>query len=99
MLIIINVAPASIFCIHSFLVKYPMFNVFALMFLMLSTFFTMDAFQYYVQIFNIIESAAFLGCIAWCILWHYYHKFSGWHESFKANVKSGAFVMKESEDK
>lgn len=99
MLVIINVAPASIACLRSFLVKYPMFNVFALMFLILSAFFTMDAFQYYVQIFEIIESAALLGCTVWCILWHYYRKFGGWHESIRANVKSGAFVMKESDSK
>ena len=54
-------------------------------------------FRYYVEIFLWIETAAAVGSVAACILWHYYRKFGGWHESIKANVKSGAFVMKESD--
>ena len=69
----------------------------SIVFLILAAFFTMDVFRYYVEIFLWIETAAAVGSVAACILWHYYRKFGGWHESIKANVKSGAFVMKESD--
>ena len=78
---------------------FPLFNMLSIVFLILAAFFTMDVFRYYVEIFLWIETAAAVGSVAACILWHYYRKFSGWHESIKANVKSGAFVMKEGDSK
>ena len=95
----INSVPFLMGLFRSFFAHFPLFNMFAVAFLILSAFFTMDVFRYYVQIFRWIEVAAVAGSIAGCILLHYYRKFSGWHESIKANVKSGAFGMKESEDK
>lgn len=95
-IVIINTIPLMMGIFHSFFAHFPMLNIFAIVFLLLSSFFTMEIFQYYVQIFNWIEGAAALGSIASCILWGKFRKYSHWHESIKANVRSGAFVMKES---
>lgn len=95
----INTVPFLMGVFRSFFAHFPLFNMLSIVFLILAAFFTMDVFRYYVEIFLWIETAAAVGSIAACILWHYYRKFGGWHESIKANVKSGAFVMKESDSK
>ena len=95
----INAVPFLMGVSRSFFAHFPLFNLLAVLFLILAAFFTLDVFRYYVQIFLWIETAAAVGSVAACILWHYFRKFSGWQESIKANVKSGAFVMKESDNK
>lgn len=97
-IVAINTVPFLMGMFRSFFAHFPLFNMLAVVFLILAAFFTLDIFQYYVEIFLWIETAAAAGSIAACILWHYYHKFSGWYESIKANVKSGAFVMKEDKE-
>ena len=45
-----------------------------------------------------IEGAAALGSVVSCILWAQHRKYARWSESIKANVRSGAFVMKEGKE-
>lgn len=94
--VLINTIPFLMGVYRSFFAHFPMLNMLAIVFLLLAVFFTMEIFQYYVQVFCWIEGAAALGSIASCILWGKFRKYSHWHESIKANVRSGAFVMKES---
>lgn len=91
----VNAIPFLTGVFRSFFAHFPMFNMLAVVFLLLAAFFTFDLFQYYVEIFLWIETAAAAGSVAACILWHYYRKFGGWHESIRATVRSGAFAMKE----
>lgn len=97
-IVIINTIPFLMGIYRSFFAHFPMLNILAIIFLFLAVFFTMDVFQYYVEIFCWIEGAAAIGSIASCILWGKFRKYARWSESIKANVRSGAFVMRESED-
>ena len=96
--LVIHAIPFFAGVIFSFLSHYPMFNIFPFLFLALQGFFTLDYFQYYAQIFKWIELAAAISSIASCICWGLFRKYSVWRESIKANVRSGAFNLKE-EDK
>ena len=97
-IVVINTIPFLMGVFRAFFAHFPMLNVLSIVFLFLAVFFTMEIFQYYVQVFCWIEGAAAVGSVASCILWGKFRKFSRWHESIKANVRSGAFVMQENED-
>lgn len=93
-IVLINAIPFLMGIFKSFFAHFPMLNILALAFLLLAVFFTGDIFGSYVDRFLWIEAAAAVGSIVSCILWTKYRKYSKWNESVKANVQSGAFVMK-----
>ena len=88
-LIVINSIPFLINIFSSFLVHFPLFNVFAVVFLAVGVFFATDFFQYYVNVFMWIEFAALAGSVLACVCWAKYRKYSQWRESVKAVSKSG----------
>lgn len=94
-IVIINAIPFLMGIFKAFFAHFPMLNILAIVFLLLAMFFTLDVFKNYVDKFLWIETAAAVGSVVSCILWAKYRKYSKWHESVKANVRSGAFQMKE----
>lgn len=82
-IVLINTIPLMMGIFHSFFAHFPMLNIFAILYLLLSSFFTMEIFQYYVQIFNWIEGAAVIGSVASCILWAKFRKYAHWRENDK----------------
>ena len=82
-IVLINTIPLMMGIFHSFFAHFPMLNIFAILYLLLSSFFTMEIFQYYVQIFNWIEWAAAIGSVASCILWAKFRKYAHWRENDK----------------
>lgn len=82
-IVLINTIPLMMAIFHSFFAHFPMLNIFAILYLLLSSFFTMEIFQYYVQIFNWIEGAAAIGSVASCILWAKFRKYAHWRENDK----------------
>ncbi len=97
-IVIINAVPFLMGFFKSFFAHFPMVNILAIMFLFLAAFFTLDVFRTYVDKFLWIESAAAIGSIVSCVLWSKYRKYSKWHDSVKATVRSGAFQMTEDND-
>lgn len=97
--LVINTVPFLMGVCRSFFAHFPMFNIIAVVFMCLAVFFTMDIFQYYVEVFCWIEGAAAAGSILSCVFWAEFKKYSDWRQSNKANIKSGAFVMKEEKQK
>ncbi|MDE7329965.1 MAG: hypothetical protein K2N30_02555 [Clostridia bacterium] len=97
-IVFINAIPFLMGIFKSFFAHFPMFNMLALVFLILAAFFTLDVFQTYADRFLWIETAAALGSIVSCVFWAKYRKYAKWQQSVKATVKSGAFEMKEKED-
>ena len=93
--IFINALPFLQGLLEHFFSHFPMINTFAFIYVCISAFFTLDIFQSYLGYFNWIEFSAFIGSVISCFLWGKYRKYSKWHESVKANVRSGAFTMKE----
>ena len=93
--VVINAIPFLMGAFRMFFAHFPMFNMLAVVFLALAAFFRLDFFQYYADIFLWIEFAAALGSLVSCFCWAKFKKYSHWRESVKANVKSGAFTMKE----
>lgn len=98
-IIFINAIPFIFGLIKTFFAHFPMLNLLAIVFLFLAAFFTMDVFKTCVDKLLWIESAAAVGSLLSCVCWGKYRKYSKWRESVKANVRSGAFVMKNEEDK
>ncbi len=98
-IVFINAIPFLMGIFRSFFAHFPMLNILSIVFIVLAAFFCIDAFQNYVYMFCWIEGAAALGSIVSCVLWSKYRKYTRWNESIKANVKSGAFVMKGDDDK
>ena len=98
-ILVINTISLLIGFYMSFFAHFPMLNRVAVIFMLLGTFFTMEIFQYYVEVFYWIEGAATVGSILSCVFWAKFKKYSDWHQSIKANIKSGAFVMKEEKQK
>ena len=96
--IFINALPFLQGLLEHIFSHFPMINTFAIIYVCISAFFTLDIFQNYRNYFNWIELSAFIGSFISCILWGKYRKYSRWRESVKANVRSGAFVMKEEEE-
>lgn len=72
---------------------YPMINTFALIYICISSFFSLDIFQTYRFYFNWIELSAVIGSIISTVLWAKYRKYSHYQKTMKANVKSGAFSL------
>lgn len=97
-IVLINAIPFLMGIFRTFFAHFPMLNILAFVFLALAAFFMLDYFQYYAEIFLWIELAAGLGSIASCICWGLYRKYSSWRESVKANVRSGAFELKENKE-
>ncbi|MDE6597605.1 MAG: hypothetical protein K2K60_03090 [Clostridia bacterium] len=97
-IVFINAIPFLMGIFRAFFAHFPMFNMLALVFLILAAFFTLDVFRTYVDRFLWIETAAALGSIVSCVFWTKYRKYAKWQQSVKANVKSGAFEMKEKEE-
>lgn len=97
-IVFINAIPFLMGIFKAFFAHFPMLNVLAIVFLCLAAFFTLDVFKSCVDRLLWIEGSAALGSIASCILWAKHRKYTKWHESVKANVRSGAFVMKEEEE-
>ena len=97
-IVVINAIPFLMGIFKSFFAHFPMFNMLAVVFLILAAFFTLDVFQTYVDRFLWIEAAAAVGSIVSCILWAKYRKYAKWQQSVKANVASGAFKMNEEKE-
>lgn len=97
-IVVINAIPFLMGLFKSFFAHFPMVNILAILFLCLAAFFTLDVFKSCVDKLLWIESAAAVGSVISCVLWSRYRKYSKWHESVKANVKSGAFVIKEEKE-
>ena len=91
---VINAIPFLMGVFRAFFAHFPMFNMLALVFLLLAAFFTLDAFKSYMHIFCWIELAAALGSVISCILWGQYRKYADFNRTMKATVKSGAFKIK-----
>lgn len=94
-IVFINAIPFLMGVFRAFFAHFPMVNILALAFLFLATFFALDVFKSCVDKLLWIESAAAIGSIVSCVLWSKYRKYSKWHESVKATVRSGAFKMTE----
>lgn len=97
-IVFINAIPFLMGIFKAFFAHFPMLNILAIVFLCLAAFFILDVFKTCVDKLLWIEGAAALGSIASCILWAKHRKYAKWHESVKANVRSGAFVMKEEKE-
>lgn len=97
-IVFINAIPFLMGIFRAFFAHFPMFNMLAVVFVALAAFFTFDVFQSYAYMFCWIEGAAALGSVVSCILWAQHRKYARWSESIKANVRSGAFVMKEGKE-
>lgn len=98
-IVLINAIPFIFGLFKTFFAHFPMLNLLAIVFLFLAAFFTMEVFKTCVDRLLWIESAAAIGSLLSCVFWGKYRKYSKWRESVKANVRSGAFVMKSEEDK
>lgn len=94
-IVLINAIPFLMGIFKAFFAHFPMLNVLAIVFIMLAAFFTLDIFRGCVDKLLWIELAAAFGSVISCLLWGKYRKYSKWNESVKANIKSGAFKMKE----
>lgn len=94
-IVIINAIPFLMGIFRTFFAHFPMLNVLAIVFLCLAAFFTLDVFRHCVEKLLWIEASAALGSVVSCILWSKYRKYAKWHDSVKANVRSGAFELKE----
>lgn len=98
-IVLINAIPFLMGIFRAFFAHFPMLNILSLVFLALAAFFMLDFFRYYAEIFLWIELAAAIEPIAACIFWGLFRKYSVWRESVKANVRSGAFNLKDEENK
>lgn len=94
-IVVINSIPFIMGVFRAFFSHFPMFNLLAIVFLFLAAFFTLDLFRDYKAVFCWIELAAAVGSIISCVFWSKYLKYKLWSQSVKANVKSGAFIVKE----
>lgn len=94
-IVVINAIPFLMGAFKAFFAHFPMFNLLALVFLLLAAFFALDTFQSYMETLCWIELAAALGSVISCILWGQYRKYADFNRTMKATVKSGAFQMKE----
>lgn len=92
--ILINTLPFLQGLLESFVAHFPMLNIPAFIYILISTFFTLDIFQEYRGYFNWIELAAVIGSVVSCILWGKYRKYSHYNKTMGATIKSGAFVTK-----
>lgn len=95
LLVIVNSVPFLMGVFKAFFAHFPMFNAFAIGFCILGTLFSFEIFSDYIDKFLWIEFAAALGSVASCVFWALHRKYARWSESIKANVKSGAFTIKE----
>lgn len=98
-IVIINAVPFITGVFRAFFAHFPMLNLLSILFIMLAAFFTLELFKRYVEIFLWIELSAAIGSILSCVFWAKYRKYADYQRSVKANVKSGAFVLKEDKDK
>ncbi len=97
-IVVINAIPFLMGVFKSFFAHFPMFNILAVVFLALAAFFMLDLFRTYADRFLWIEAAAAAGSIVSCVFWSKYRKYAKWQQSVKANVRSGAFKMKEEKE-
>ena len=97
-IVFINAIPFLMGVFKAFFAHFPFLNVLAIVFLCLAVFFTADVFKSCVDKLLWIEGSAVIGSFVSCILWGKHLKYKKWSESVKANVKSGAFVLKEDEE-
>ena len=96
-IVLINAIPFLMGIFRALFAHFPMLNMFAIVFLALASFFMLDVFQRQAEIFLWIELAAACGSILSCIFWALHRKYSGYRNSLKATLKSGAF-LKRTED-
>lgn len=73
----------------NFRAHFPFFNLPALLFIVLAGFFLLDVFADYVSSFLVIETTAFVGGIAACVLWHFHRKYKRKSRTVSDVVKSG----------
>lgn len=85
----INVMPFVGGIMKGFRAHFPFFNTTAFLFVMLSSFFTLDAFSNYVYTFTTIECTAFIGCILSCLFWGLYLKYKRKAQTVSTVIKSG----------
>ena len=97
-IVVINAIPFLMGAFKAFFAHFPMFNLLAVVFLLLAAFFALDAFKSYMETLCWIELAAALGSVISCILWGQYRKYADFSRTMKATVKSGAFQMKEDKE-
>jgi hypothetical protein len=96
--VVINAIPFLMGVFRTFFAHFPMFNMLAVVFISLATFFRLDVFKNYADIFLWIELSAALGSVVSCILWAQYRKFSEYSRTMTATVHSKAFNMKEEDN-
>lgn len=94
-IVLINAIPFLMGVFRAVFAHFPMLNVLAVVFIFLAAFFTLDVFKSCVDKLLWIETAAAGGSILSCIFWGKHRKYTKWRESVRANVRSGAFVMRE----
>ncbi|MDE6667162.1 MAG: hypothetical protein K2K38_02295 [Clostridia bacterium] len=97
-IVVINAIPFLMGVFKAFFAHFPMFNLLAVIFLLLAAFFALDAFKSYMETLCWIELAAAVGSVISCILWGQYKKYADFNRTMKATVKSGAFKMKEDKE-
>ena len=97
-IVVINAIPFLMGAFKTFFAHFPMFNLLAVVFLLLAAFFALDTFQSYMETLCWIELAAAFGSVISCILWGQYRKYADFNRTMKATVKSGAFQMKEDKE-
>ena len=88
-LVAINAIPFVLGVLRNFLAHFPFVNWFALVFIMLSGFFQMQAFRDYVWTFTVIESLVFLGGAVACIFWSKRRKYKAKAETGKTMHEMG----------
>lgn len=95
LIVFINALPFLTGIFKTFFAHFPMLNIFAVGFCVLGALFTFNIFADYLDKFLWIEFAAAVGSVISCVCWGLHRKYARSAESIKANVKSGAFVIKE----
>lgn len=94
-MVILNAVPFLMGIFRAVLSHFPMLNTVALVFCVLGILFNFEIFAEYMDKFLWIELTAAFGSIASCVFWGLHKKYARYAESIKANVKSGAFEVKE----
>lgn len=73
--VLINALPFIGGIFHALRAHFPFVNMFALLFLFLAGFFTLDIFARYRFTFMTIEAVALAGAIGASVLWHFHRKY------------------------
>ena len=96
-LVAINSIPLVMGLFKNMFIHYPMLMglPFIAIFLMSASFFKLSVFKELSTTLCWIETAALAGIIVSTVFWAKFRKYSKYQQSVKANVHSGAFVLKE----